>query len=145
LQLAHDHDPDAEWLSTHHAWAHLVVGENLEAVSLASAALRRTQPSPADALELHVVMAVAHLRAGRDDRARSWFQRALRLRATPEHVGPFLGMRPEERETLERLAGAPSLLPGGVVRVRHNVAGVALTERLSPRERAVLEALCEGC
>jgi len=145
LQLAHDQDPDGEWLSTHHAWAHLVVGENLEAVSLASAALRRTQPSPADALDLHVVMAVAHLRAGREDKARSWFQRALRLRASPEHVGPFLGMRPEERETLERLAGSPSLLAGGVVPVRHNVPVVALTERLSRRERAVLEALCEGC
>jgi len=145
LQLAHEHDPNDEWLSTHHAWAHLVLGETVEAISLASSALRRAPLSPNDALGLHVVNAVAHLRAGREDKARTWFQRALRLRATPRQVAPFLGMRPEERETLERLAGVSSLLPGGSTVVDHNVLGVALAERLSPRERVVLEALCEGC
>jgi len=145
LQLAHDHDPDVEWLATHHAWAHLTVGENQEALGLASAALHRSQLSPVDALELHVVMAVAHLRAGREDKARTWFQRALRLRATPRHVAPFLAMRPQEREALTRLAGAPSILPGGTVTAGRNAPGVTLAARLSPRERAVLQALSEGC
>lgn len=146
LQLAHELDQDdVEWLAPHHAWAHLTVGEHHEAIGLASATLHRAPLSPADALELHVVLAVAHLRAGREDRARTWFQRALRLRATPKHTAPFLTMRPQERETLTRLVGAPGVLSGGAATAGHNAPGVTLAARLSPRERAVLEALSEGC
>ncbi|MFF2832341.1 LuxR C-terminal-related transcriptional regulator [Cellulosimicrobium cellulans] len=145
IQLAHDQsDDDAEWLAGHHAWAHLAVGEIDEAIRLASATLHGSWLPPSDAIELHVVLAVAHLRAGREDRARTWFQRALRLRATPRHAAPFLALRPQERETLTQLAGVPSVLPGSTTTAGHNVPTVTLTTRLSPRERAVLEALSEG-
>lgn len=146
IQLAHDQNlDDAAWLATHHAWAHLTVGETHEAIRLASTTLHGSPLPPSEAIELHVVLAVAHLRDGREDRARTWFQRALRLRATPRHAAPFLAMRPQERETLTRLAGAPSVLPGSTTVASHNAPKVTLATRLSPREREVLEALGEGC
>ncbi|MFJ2521358.1 LuxR C-terminal-related transcriptional regulator [Cellulosimicrobium cellulans] len=144
IHLAHAHDrEDAVWFVSQHAWAHLTVGETHEAIRLASTALQGSRLPPADALDLHVVLAVANLRAGREDRARTWFQRALRQRATPKHAAPFLAMRPQERETLTQLTGAPNVLPD-IAAPASNAPKIVLATPLSPRERAVLEALGEG-
>lgn len=144
LHLAHGSEDDTtEWLANHHAWAHLSVGEHYEAIGVASSAIHQTSLSPADALDLHVVLAVAHLRAGREDRARSWFQKALRLRSSPEHAAPFLALEPEERRTLAELVDTADVLPRGAVEAR-NTPPVTLASRLSPRERKVLRSLSEG-
>ncbi|MBN0038710.1 hypothetical protein JN535_00810 [Cellulosimicrobium cellulans] len=143
LRFAHDHD-DVPWLAASHAWAHLTVGEHHEAVRLASSSLQGSARSSAEVIDLHVVLAVAHLRSGREDRARTWFQSAVRLRASPRHIAPFLSMHRDELETLTRLAGVPSLLRGGAVEIGHNPPAPVASVRLSPREREVLQALGEG-
>ena len=68
----------------------------------------------------------------------------MRLRATPRHIAPFLSMQPDELEALSRLAGLPSVLPGGAAAIAPNAPVAGEPVRLSPREREVLEALSEG-
>ncbi|MBD8078357.1 helix-turn-helix transcriptional regulator [Cellulosimicrobium arenosum] len=143
LHLAHE-NPDVDSLAVHHAWAHLAVDEHHDAQRLASRCLHEASLSPTDVMSMHLVLAVAHLRAGRDDQARTWFDSAVRQRATPDHVGPFLSMQSLEREKLADLTGAKSLLPGGAVPTNHNTPETTDSVRLTPREREVLHRLGEG-
>lgn len=143
LHLADRHG-EVEFLLLHAAWAHALAGEYHEATRLSSEALQHHDLPVDDLVGHHLVQATAALRTGHDERAASSFRAAVRLRATPAHVAPFLMLPDDVLAELSALARVPDPLHTGAVTVRYQPPPPAPLVHLTPREREVLRALATG-
>lgn len=142
LRLA-DTYPEVLSLKQHVAWAHLVSGEPHEAIRATAQALEQLQVPVPDMMSLHLAMAVAHLRTGNKRYAATAFRKALRLRASAQHVKPFLTAEPDDLNQLAQLTDLPNPLINRPI-PRVNIPRATMLVRLSRRERAVLAALADG-
>lgn len=129
------------------AWLMLRDGDLPAASAIASEALSRGIATPGVAAELHAVLAIVNLRHGQDSAAVPHFRAALEA-IVPDRLYDVLHrFAPDERERLERLAGAP--IPREA-RIRlENVSPRAphsplVSAALTPRERVVLRHLVDG-
>ncbi|MDF2509179.1 MAG: narL [Microbacterium sp.] len=127
------------------AWAHIYSGHPHQAIRVSARALHRaSEPlALADAIELHLTIAVAHLRNGHTDRAIQSFEAATRMRSTPMHVRPFLLAPPDDIATLARLTDTPNPLEAIKTARPNPLHTIALVD-LTPRELAVLHTLDQG-
>lgn len=129
------------------AWAHLYAGDTHRAIRAAARALQRPTARPPlnDAIELHLAMAVGHMRNGDAERAAASFRAALGLRSTPAQIRPFLSAAREDISALAELAGVPDPLTSTP---RHFVTPASphaeTFVNLTRRESAVLHALDRG-
>ncbi|WP_270365891.1 helix-turn-helix transcriptional regulator [Microbacterium algeriense] len=128
------------------AWAHIYSGHPHQAIRVAARALHRAADGLplSDTIELHLTIAVAHLRSGHTDRAVQSFQAATRLRSTPTHVKPFLLAPADDIAALAKLSGVPDPLEATRAKARPNPLHKFTLVDLTPRERAVLQALDQG-
>jgi LuxR family maltose regulon positive regulatory protein len=140
LHLAERH-PEVESLALFAAWAHLLAGEDNDAMRVSAEMLQYGDLPVGDRMSHHLVQATVHLRAQHRERARASFLAAIRLRSTPRHVSPFLSSRDSELEDLARLAQVPNPLHSAAVALRRNTPPSAPIVHLTPREREVLHAL----
>lgn len=130
------------------AWAHLYAGDSHKAIKTAARALHRSAERPAltTAIELHLAMAVGHMRNSDTEQAASSFRAALGMRSTPAQVRPFLSATRKDVTALATLAGVSDPLAstrlgrGNAATTPH--AGMFVN--LTPREGAVLHALDQG-
>ncbi|MDR7385618.1 helix-turn-helix transcriptional regulator [Promicromonospora iranensis] len=140
LHLAERH-AEVESLTLFAAWAHLMAGEDNDAVRLSTEMLQYGDLPVNDRMGHHLVQAAAHLRAQHRNRARASFLAATRLRSTPRHVSPFLSLRDGELDELASLAQVPNPLHSAAAATRRNTPPSAPIVHLTPREREVLHAL----
>jgi LuxR family maltose regulon positive regulatory protein len=143
LTLAQE-NPGEDSLEHHAAWVYLLAGHHLQAIRVAAKTLNRARLPGPDAVSLHLVLAIAHLREGNHDRAAHTFETAVRLRSSPALIRPFLSATSEDLEQLARLAGVPNPLRRTRVSIRTNPPSTGPIVRLTRREHAVLEALDSG-
>ena len=144
LALAHKH-PDVQPLIQHVAWVHLLAGDHHRAIKTAAQTLHHAQPtSVSERISLHLVLAVAHLREGDDERAAQAFETAVHSRSSPAHIKPFLLVSSEELRRLAKLANVANPLAVTVVPAQPNLPRAVALINLTRREQAVLEALNEG-
>jgi DNA-binding CsgD family transcriptional regulator len=140
LHLAERH-AGVESLALFAAWAHLLAGEDNEAMQLSAEMLQYGDLPINDQMGHHLVQATAHLRAEHRERAGASFLAATRLRSTPRHVSPFLSLRDRDLDELARLAEVPNPLRDSAVASQRNTPPPAPLVHLTPREREVLHAL----
>lgn len=128
------------------AWGHIYSGHTNEAIRVAARALHRMSDALplTDTIELHLIVAVAHLRNGQTDRAIQSFQAAASLRSSPAHVRPFLLAPADDVATLARASGIPNPLEAITANPRLNPLNTIALVDLTPRELAVLRALDQG-
>jgi LuxR family maltose regulon positive regulatory protein len=140
LYLAERH-AEVEPLALFAAWAHLLAGEDNDAMRVSAEMLQYGDLPVNDRMGHHLVQATVHLRAHHRERARASFLAATRLRSTPRHVAPFLALRDSELDDLARLAQVPNPLRSAADATRRNTPPPAPIVHLTPREREVLHAL----
>jgi LuxR family maltose regulon positive regulatory protein len=140
LHLAERH-AEVESLTLFAAWAHLLAGEDNDAMRLSAETLQYGDLPVNDRIGHHLVQATVHLRAQHQERARASFLAATGLRSTPRHVSPFLSLRDSELDELARLARVPNPLRGTAAAMRRNTPPSTPIVHLTPREREVLHAL----
>lgn len=140
LGLSREH-PAVGSLVVDVAWTQLRSGHHHQAIRTCAEALHRRPESVSDRIGLDLVLALAHLRLGNEDRAAAAFESALRGRSGPAHLRPFLGADGDDLRRLSDLAGVDADLP---VPDLPGVRGPAPLVRLTPRELAVLQQLSVG-
>lgn len=128
------------------AWAHIYSGHPNRAIRVSARALHQASNALplGDTIELHLTIAVAHLRNGDTERAVHSFLAATHLRSTPGHVRPFLLAPPDDIDTLARLAGVANPLQSIASHNRPNPLHPITLVDLTPREKAVLDTLDQG-
>ncbi|MGN7704458.1 LuxR C-terminal-related transcriptional regulator [Cellulosimicrobium sp. 22601] len=142
LRLVDAH-PDVASLRQYAAWVRLLAGHPYDAIRSTAQALHQLHVPVPDMMGLHLVRAIAHLRTGNKHHAATAFRKAVALRASENHVKPFLAAEADDLVQLAQLADVPNpLLNRRVQRV--NLPGPTPVVRLSRRERAVLAALSAG-
>lgn len=122
----------------------LLAGDNDGALTVAGRAMRDAGVTPRDALELQLVMALVHLRAGEPDDARARFEHAVEL-GRRGLLPPFgLFPRDELLDLCARTGTDPAELGLGDTSddARHPASGPIVL--LTKRERAVLVGLAAG-
>lgn len=135
----------ARWLRPPAARARLLAGDSSGAHAVAGRAIRDVAVTPRDALELQLVLALAHLRAGEVDEARARFGQAVDL-GRQGLLSPFALFPREEVLELCRLAGADPQelgISGASSGARPAGRPVPIV-LLTTRERAVLVGLASG-
>ncbi|WP_301111583.1 LuxR C-terminal-related transcriptional regulator [Microbacterium sp.] len=144
LNLADEHQEN--FPPQYAAWAQLYGNRPHQAVRTAARALRQTAVRLPlnDLIELHAALAVAHLRSGRTEQATAAFQSAVRLRASPAHVQPFLNAPRDDVAQLAGLAGVVDPLLSVSAGARTTSASEVTIVELTPREMVVLRSLDHG-